>query len=148
MTFSLSNEGIKLLQSFEGFCSKPYRCLGGYWTVGYGHVLKREEEDLYEKEINEETAYRLLEKDLYQIEKSLSRLIDVTLRQNQIDALGSFTFNVGSGALQRSCVRRLVNREEHDQVPQELLKWIWAGGRKHKGLLYRRQKEGELYESA
>lgn len=147
MLFSLSIEGIKLLQAFEGFCAKPYQCPGGYWTIGYGHVLKKEEEGLYQKGIDKEIAYELLKKDLAQIEESLNRLIGVMLKQNQIDAIGSFTFNVGGGAFQRSQVRSLINREEHDQVPKELLKWVWAGGRKHKGLLYRRQKEGEIYVS-
>jgi lysozyme len=41
----------------------------------------------------------------------------------------SFTFNLGAGALQRSTLRRKVNREEHADVPAELSKWVWAGGK-------------------
>lgn len=44
------------------------------------------------------------------------RLIAVTLTDGQFDALASFTFNLGSGALQRSTLRRKVNRAEHASV--------------------------------
>ena len=61
------------------------------------------------------------------------------------DALGSFTFNLGTGALQRSTLRRKVNREEHDAVPAEFRRWVWAGGRRLKGLIRRREAEAALY---
>jgi len=62
-------------------------------------------------------------------------------------ALVSFTFNLGSAALQRSTLRRKVNREEHDDVPSELMKWVWAGGKKLRGLVRRREEELKLYEA-
>ena len=75
------------------------------------------------------------------------RLITAPLSNGQFDALVSFTFNLGAGALQRSTLRRKVNREEHADVPAELMKWVWAGGRKLKGLVKRRQAEASLYQS-
>ncbi len=53
--------------------------------------------------------------------------------------------SLGAGALQRSTLRRKVNREEHAEVPAEFMKWVWAGGRKLKGLVKRRRAESELY---
>jgi hypothetical protein len=64
-------------------------------------------------------------------------LIAVPLNDGQFDALASFTFNFGGGGLQRSTLRRKVNREEHALVPAEFMKWVWAGGRKLKGLVRR-----------
>ena len=52
------------------------------------------------------------------------RLIAVTLTDGQFDALVSFVFNVGGGVLQRSTLRRKVNREEHALVPAEFMKWV------------------------
>ena len=49
-----------------------------------------------------------------------------------LGALRSFTFNLSASALQRSTLRRKVNRGEHDAVPAELRRWVWAGGRKLK----------------
>ena len=55
----------------------------------------------------------------------------------------------GSGhALQRSTLRRKANREEHALVPAEFMKWVWAGGRKLKGLVRRREAEAWLYADA
>ena len=67
------------------------------------------------------------------------------LTDGQFDALVSFSFNLGSGALQRSTLRRKVNREEHADVPPEFMRWVWAGGRTLKGLIRRRQAETILY---
>ncbi|MEK6747513.1 MAG: lysozyme [Pseudomonadota bacterium] len=79
-------------------------------------------------------------------ERAVLRLINVSLTDGQFDALVSFTFNLGAGALQRSILRRKVNRKEHADVPAELMKWVWAGGRKQKGLVRRRKAEAEAYK--
>ena len=70
-----------------------------------------------------------------------------TSEPNQFDALASFTFNVGADALRRSTLRRKINRYEHEAVPAELMKWIYANARKVAGLTHRRRLEGDLYIS-
>ena len=45
----------------------------------------------------------------------------------------------------RSTLRRKVNREEHELVPAELVTWVWAGGRKLRGLVRRHEAEAQLY---
>jgi lysozyme len=97
--------------------------------------------------VDEDEALELLRSDVGKAERAVLRLIAVPLTQGQFDALVSFTFNLGSGALQRSTLRRKVNREEHDDVPAELMKWVWAGGRKLKGLANRRRLESKYYRS-
>jgi lysozyme len=72
-------------------------------------------------------------------------LITVPLGDGRFDALASFAFNLGCGALQRSTLRRKVNREEHADVPNEFRKWVWGGGRKLPGLVRRREEEAEMY---
>ncbi len=73
------------------------------------------------------------------------RLISAPLSDGRFDALTSFTFNLGGGALQRSTLRRRVNREEHDDVPDEFRKWVWGGGHKLPGLIRRREAEAMTY---
>lgn len=67
------------------------------------------------------------------------------LTDNQFDALVSFTFNLGAGALQRSTLRRKLNRGDYYSIPSELKKWVWAGGKKLKGLIKRREEESNLF---
>lgn len=51
----------------------------------------------------------------------------------------------GRGVLQRSTTRRKVNQDEHAQVPDQLRRWVWAAGKRLKGLARRRAAEAALY---
>jgi len=108
-------------------------------------VVKAQERSLFSDGIDDAQAIELLEKDVASAERAVLRFITVPLTDGQFDALVSFTFNLGAGALQRSTLRRKVNREEHDDVPAEFMKWVWAGGSKLKGLVKRRKAEVKIY---
>ncbi|SMG63290.1 Glycoside hydrolase, family 24 [methanotrophic bacterial endosymbiont of Bathymodiolus sp.] len=97
------------------------------------------------EEINQEKAEALLRIDVESAERAVLRLIKVPLTDGQFDALVSFTFNLGSGAFQRSTLRRKVNRQAHTEVPEQLMRWVWAGGRRLKGLVRRRDTEAMRY---
>ncbi len=142
----LSFTGLRLIQHFEGFEPQLYRDAAGYWTIGYGHLVR--ERESFRNGITQAQATQLLQQDVRVAERAVSRLIKVPLTQSQFDALVSFTFNLGSGALQRSTLRRKVNGYYHQEVPSEFLRWVWAGGRKLKELLRRRQAEAALYKQA
>lgn len=134
--------GLDLIKRFEGFSSTIYICPAGYKTIGYGHLVRP-----YESfdTITELQAEALLRKDVESAERAVLRLIKVPLTNGQFDALVSFTFNLGSGALQRSTLRRKVNRQHHQEVPEQLMRWVWAGGRKLNGLIRRRSAESIFY---
>ena len=123
--------------------SIAYLCPGGYWTIGYGHVLQNPKD--YPYSLTRDEALELLAKDVMIAERAMLRLITVSLTNGQFDALVSFTFNLGAGALQRSTLRRKVNREDHHDVPVEFRKWVWAGGKKLRGLVRRREAEIVCY---
>lgn len=141
----VTEDGLRLIRRFEGFSAVPYLCPAGYLTVGYGHVVKNPA--AFRQPITEDEATEILVLDIQKAEEAVLRLITVPLSDGQFDALVSFTFNLGSGALQRSTLRRKVNREDHAEVPAEFLRWVWAGGRKLKGLIRRREAEAALYNT-
>ncbi len=141
----ITEDGLRLIRRFEGFAALPYRCPAGYLTVGYGHLVKNPQ--AFQQPITEDEATEILVVDIEAAARAVLRLISVPLTDGQFDALVSFTYNLGSGALQRSTLRRKVNREEHEDVPAEFAKWVFAGGRKLKGLIRRRQEEALLYQS-
>lgn len=143
----ISKDGLDLICRFEGFSPVIYICPAGYPTIGYGHLITEANKEQFLDGVDEDEALELLRKDVAVAERAVLRLISVPLTQGQFDALVSFTFNLGAGALQRSTLRRKVNREEHDDVPAEFMKWVWAGGRKLKGLVKRRAAEGALYSN-
>ena len=140
-----SQIGIDLIKRFEGFSATPYLCPAGYLTIGYGHLLQSPVVSR-QSPVSEAEAEELLRGDVQVAEKAVMRLIAVPVTQHQFDALVSFTFNLGAGALQRSTLRRKANRGEHEAVAQELLKWVFAGGKRLPGLIRRRQAEAELYQ--
>ena len=141
----ITENGLALIKRFEGFAPEVYVCPGGWPTIGYGHVVRDDERKRFADGIEEATAEELLRRDVETAERATLRLIGVPLEDGQFDALTSFTVNLGAGALQRSTLRRKVNREEHDAVPREFRRWVWAGGRKLKGLVRRREAEAVFY---
>ena len=141
----VTDDGLALIKRFEGFAPEIYVCPGGWPTIGYGHVVRDDERERFVDGIDEATAEGLLRRDVEAAQRSVLRLIRASLDDGRFDALCSFTFNLGAGALQRSTLRRKVNREEHDAVPDEFRRWVWAGGRKLKGLVRRREAEAAFY---
>ena len=141
----LTDDGLWLIKRFEGFSPGIYTCPGGWPTIGYGHVVRDGEQVRFADGIHETTAEDLLRRDVGTAERAVLRLIRVPLADGQFDALVSFAFNLGAGALQRSTLRLKVNREEHDAVPAEFRRWVWAGGRRLKGLMRRREAEAARY---
>ncbi len=138
----ISTQVIELIKHFEGFRSKVYLCPTGYKTIGYGHVLL--EKDKFQ-EVNSIEAEELLIQDLNKAAISVINNISIMLTQGQFDALVSFTFNLGGAALQRSVLRQKINRQEHQEVAKEFMRWLYAGGVILAGLVKRRALEVEMY---
>lgn len=145
MTRPTPQAAIDLIKRFEGFSGKVYICPAGYPTVGWGHVVLDGED--YSAGITREQGEALLRRDLVRFERSVQRMISVPLTDGQYGALVSFTFNLGGGALQRSTLRAKLNRGEYDAAANEFSKWVWAGGRKLRGLILRREAEAALFLS-
>lgn len=141
-----SSDGLALIKRFEGFSAEPYLCPAGWWTIGYGHVMTPTERTTYAS-IGEDWAERWLASDVASAENAVRQLITVPLHQNQFDALVSFTFNLGTGVLQRSTLRRVINRGETTSIPSQWMRWVWGGGQKLSGLARRRAAELALYLS-
>jgi len=141
-----SETGVNLIKSFEGLRLESYLCPAGVWTVGYGHTG---DDVTPEMTITEDRANKMLRRDLVKFEQGVDLLITVPLNQQQFDALVSFAFNCGLGALEESTLRkRLNNKEDPNKVAQEELpKWVKGDGVVLPGLVERRKKEVELFTS-
>ena len=133
---------------FEGLSLTPYWCPGGFPTIGYGHLLSRQVGaplEQWQPLSSEEEAHILLQKDMVKALLSVWRLIKIPLNDNQEAAVADFAFNCGAGNLQASTLRKVINRGDFDEVPFQLDRWVYAGGRKLRGLVRRRRMEGELF---
>jgi lysozyme len=137
-----SPRGIDFIKQFEGFRSHPYQCQANVWTIGYGHTAGVTADT---DPVSESAAVALLQRDIAKYERSVFRLVQAKLTQRQFDALVSFTFNLGGGALQRSKLRMKLNRGDYIGAAAEFLRWTRAGGVVRRGLVRRREAERAMF---
>ena len=99
--------------------------------------------------ITQAEAERLLRGDLNRFEDAVNRIIKVQLTQHEFDAIVSFAFNVGAGALEHSTFARRMNAGESKPLcfQQEFIKWVNGSNGPLPGLVRRREAEVELATS-
>lgn len=141
----ISRKGIEAIKAFEGFSPLEYTCVAGKRTIGYGHVLKPDE--IYVCGVSEKKAEELLFEDLKEVETAIDVLVKVPLKEYQKDALVSFAFNIGVYAFQRSTLLRELNNGNYEQVPKQLLRWVYVNGKPCYGLSRRRRAEAQMFEN-
>jgi lysozyme len=136
-----------LARRFEGLYLSPYLCPAGVPTIGYGATYYEDGTavTLADSPITRERAEALLQ---WQIRTrylpAVLRLCPEADNAQRLAALVDFAFNLGTGALAASTLRRRVNAGEWSDVPAQLRRWVYAGGRVLRGLVLRREAEAQL----
>ena len=139
-----SNEGISLIQKFEGCELEAYQCSAGVWTIGYGHT-----KDVVEgMTITKEQAEQMLVDELHEYENYINEYVTVALSQNQFDALVSWVYNLGPANLKASTMLKVLNSGKYEDVPAQMKRWNKAGGKVLEGLIRRREAEACLFRGA
>lgn len=150
----MSEKGLKLLKKHEGLRLRAYDDLRpgdrlspgdpvvGTVTVGYGHVRTA----YVGQEITEAAALELLKEDLRRFENGVHALTDhMELEQHEFDALVSFAFNVGLGALEQSTLLAKLLQGDRRGAAEEFGRWVYSKGRKLEGLVRRRLDERDRF---
>jgi len=146
----LSQKGLDLIKQFEGLKLKPYLCPAGIPTLGFGNTYYPDgtKVKLTDPAITQEKAEELLKFLLVSYEKAVDSFCRDDISQGNFDALVSFAYNLGTGALQKSTLIKKVNLNPKDvTIADEFLKWNKSNGTILKGLTLRRQAEANLYFS-
>lgn len=142
MARNLSVNGLNLIKSFEGCKLTSYKCLPTekYYTIGYGHYGSDVTAGM---KITKEQAEELLLQDCKKAIKNVNSFMSkYNFNQNQFDALVSFAFNVGSiNQLTASGTRTL------EQISSKITAYNKSSGRVIAGLVKRRAKEKELFDT-
>ena len=146
----LSSNGLDFIKSFEGFSASPYRDSVGVPTIGYGTIMYPDgtRVTMNDDDITEDQALQYLGFEVNKKTHSINGMVTSTVNQNQFDALVSFAYNLGSGALHGSTLLKLVNQSDFDAAANEFPKWNHAGGAVIAGLTRRRAAERELFLTA
>lgn len=136
-----------MIKRFEGLHLKPYLCPAGVATVGFGstYYLDGRPVTLKDPPITKPTAeIMLLElvKTVYL--PAVVKLCPSIDNPDRLAALIDFAFNLGSGNLKASTLRKRVNTGDWDAAGIEIMKWTKAGGKVLKGLVRRREAEKAL----
>jgi lysozyme len=145
----ISARGLKLIADFEGLRFNAYPDPGTGnepWTIGYGTTVYPNGDKVKKGDvISPEQALEYLRHDSKKFSDAVNRAVRVPLNQNQFDALVSFTYNLGAGALGRSTLLTKINSHDYRGAADEFGKWIYAGGRILAGLVRRRNAERDLF---
>lgn len=129
-----------IIKPWEGYEPKPYRDIVGVLTVCYGHTGGVEQRTYTRAECD-----ALLQSDMGKHWAGVSRCIVAPIKDNEAAAVLSLAFNVGTTAVCRSTLVRKINAGAPPaEFCRELFKWVYAGGRKVRGLERRRAAEYKL----
>lgn len=144
----LSEEGLRLIKSFEGYHTRlkdgscaAYLCPAGVATIGYGCTVGVKLGMVW----TEQQAEDALAKEVSRFEDAVNRLVTVPINQNEFDALVSFAYNCGEGALAKSSILRRLNKGDRKGAAQAFHLWNKGGGRILAGLVSRRAREAALF---
>ena len=143
---NISENGIKNIINFEGLKLKAYKDSIGIATIGIGTITYPNGSKVKIGDTcTKEQAIEYLKFYMIDMEKQINSMVKVKLTQNQYDALCSFCYNLGYGALKQSTLLKKINIGDFKGASDEFLKWNKAGGKVILGLTNRRKAERELF---
>jgi lysozyme len=152
----LSENGFKIIKNFEGLRLDAYRDVAGVWTIGYGSTRYHDGKTVKpgDKLANVAQADALFQNTLGQYEEAVNRFAKVPLTQNQFDALVSFTYNEGTGALEESTLLIKLNEKNYTEAVAHFSAWNKITDPKTgkkvvcETLVQRRKEESQLFLTA
>lgn len=144
----ISEAGLNLIKEFEGYHAKlpmgdcrAYRCPAGVWTIGWGCTENVKPGMIWTKKEAEEA----LLKEISKHETAVELMVKAPITQNMFDALVSFSYNCGSGALRKSTIMKRLNEKHYTAAAKAFSMWVKGGGRVLPGLVKRRAMEAALF---
>jgi lysozyme len=143
MTRPIPSAAVNLVKEFEGCCLTAYQDVAGIWTIGYGST----DSVVEGMTITQEEADIRLANGLALAAQVVDTWVKVPLTDNQFAALVDFVFNEGANRFRLSTLLGVINKRAMAQVPQELMRWVYGGGRVLDGLIRRRQAECDLWNT-
>jgi len=140
----------EMCKRFEGFRSKPYLCPANVATIGYGstYYADKRKVTLEDAPISEPDATVLLLHELHHTYlPAVLRHCPVLLTdEKKCNAIVDFAYNLGTGRLQTSTLKRKINAGSWEEAKEQLLLWTKGGGRVLPGLVKRRTAECRLLD--
>ena len=129
------------LKEFEGCKLQAYQDAAGVWTIGYGHTHKVLPGDRISQYLAEEYLREDIERAEHQV-----RVLHICKTTGQLDALTSFVFNLGISRLRSSTLLKVLRAGgSAANIRHEFMRWVYADGKRLKGLVKRREWEANRF---
>lgn len=135
---------MDLIQQFEGCKLTAYLCPAGVWTIGWGSTGIGVSKGVTWTQSEADERYK---KDMAVFKTGVKKLVTVPISNNQLEALTSFAYNLGIGALKGSTLLKYLNAGNYQAAANQFLRWDKAGGKVLSGLTRRRTAERNLFLS-
>ena len=143
---SLSNNGMKLLEQFEGLRLESYLDSAGIATIGWGSIKYPDGSKVKKGDkITKAQAKEYKLHDLKEFESTVNTSVKVPLTQNQYDALVSLSYNIGSNAFKNSTLLKKLNSGDYKGAADQFLVWNKVNSKKVQGLVNRIEAERNLF---
>lgn len=114
-------------------------------TVGFGSTFREDGSPVQMGDrITPPKALARALTDIQKFEGALKRCVKVPLHQHEYDAWTQFIYNVGPEAFCNSTAVKKLNAGDYEGACNEMSKWVYAGGKRLRGLVIRREKERRL----
>lgn len=144
MANAINQATVDLVKYFEGLGDgdkdkpglQPYICPAGYWTIGYGRVVRGANGHMFKGEvdrkaanavypdgINEAQASAFLAEDLAGVGGQVSAKVKTPLTDNQFGACVAFVYNIGIGAFASSTLLKKLNAGDYAGAADQFLVW-------------------------
>jgi GH24 family phage-related lysozyme (muramidase) len=137
----VTDNGLAVVENFEGLSLTAYRDQVGVATIGWGHTYGVQ----MGQSITHDQAVAFLRSDLAIAEECVAKYTTVPLNDNQFDALVSFTFNCGTGAYRGSTLLRVLNTGDYTGAADHFAAWCHGDRGPIQGLVERRAEERGLF---
>lgn len=136
----MNNILIDHLKKWEGCKLTAYKCPAGIWTIGYGCTGSEI------KEGAQWTANRAHEELCFRANKCLKNAFSASpiLKFSSMSrqaAIGSFIYNCGFDAYEKSTLRQCVDKGDWSGAAFQIRRWNKAKGKVLQGLVNRRLEE-------
>jgi GH24 family phage-related lysozyme (muramidase) len=157
---TLGQKGVELLKDYETLRLQTYddqtsKDISSWVegaTIGYGHLIARNEWDIYKNGISEAQADMLFADDLDPFVAAVNRGISTDIAQNEFDACVILAFNIGASGFSSSSALKLINDSnattDYDDLESAWKAWNKSQGKVSRGLQNRRNSEWKVYSQA
>jgi lysozyme len=146
----IDDAGRDFIYKHEGIRLKTYLDVAGVPTIGVGFTYYPNGKKVA---IGDEIT--LIQCDEYftsiiaSYEAAVLKAVKIPLTQNQFNALVSFSYNVGTGALTKSTLLKRINSKASPElIKAAFLMWVKAGGKVNSDLTKRRNDEADLFNKS